>query len=291
MGTYLGASDARAPTEQEIQRPMDHNRIPPTVRRTYGVDDLSTAPSFAGGFINFGYWQGIDLTAPTSEDRVRSQEQLYRRVLRDFPEPRERLRLAEVGCGRGLGTALALREFRFATVTGVDIHPDQVERARAVNARALATYPDRLAYTLGSADELPFPDASLDGVYSVEAAQHFRELTGFARESARVLRPGGRLVVTTFFTAPGPDATERLKILLAGFADGLDVAHPLTGFTDDLSASGFADVATESIGTHVWPGLDRYLTDTVPTAHWTRNFLTAWRDGLLDYHVVTAVRL
>ncbi|MBO1413623.1 class I SAM-dependent methyltransferase [Streptomyces sp. FH025] len=269
---------------------MDHNHIPPTVRRTYGADDLSTAPSFAGGFINFGDWQGIDLTAPTSEDRVHSQEQLYRRVLRAFPEPRVQLRLAEVGCGRGLGAALALREFRFAAVTGVDIHPDQIERARAVNARALATFPDRLAYTLGSADELPFPDRSLDGVYSVEAAQHFRELTGFAHETARVLRPGGRLVVTTFFSAPGPDVAERLKILLASFADSLDIAHPLDTFTTDLTDAGFTDITTDSIGQHVWPGFDRYLADAVPTSHWSRNFLPAWRSGLLDYHLVTATR-
>lgn len=64
---------------------MDHNRIPPTVRKTYGTDDLAKVASFAGGFINFGYWQGIDLAAPTTEDRVRSQEQLYRRALREFP--------------------------------------------------------------------------------------------------------------------------------------------------------------------------------------------------------------
>ncbi|MEV6977499.1 class I SAM-dependent methyltransferase [Kitasatospora sp. NPDC093806] len=266
------------------------DRIPTPVRQTYGAGDLSQAASFAGGFINFGDWQGIDLTAPTSEDRVRSQEQLYHRVLRAFPRPTEQLRLAEVGCGRGLGAALALRDFRFAAVTGVDIHPDQIERARAVNAKALATYPDRLGYTLGSADELPFADASLDGLYSVEAAQHFRELTGFAHEAARVLRPGGRLVVTTFFAAPGPEVAERLKILLASFADGLDVPHALDGFTADLTAAGFGTVATESIGADVWPGLDRYLVDTVPADHWTRHFLPAWRHGLLDYHLVTADR-
>ncbi|MFJ7243775.1 class I SAM-dependent methyltransferase [Kitasatospora sp. NPDC098652] len=269
---------------------MNQDHIPPTVRRTYGTEDLAKAASFAGGFINFGDWHGIDLTAPTPDDRVHSQEQLYRRVLNAFPEPRERLRLAEVGCGRGLGAALALREFRFASVTGVDIHPDQIERARTVNARAMATYPDRLGYTIGSADELPFHDASLDGVYSVEAAQHFRGLTGFARESARVLRPGGRLVVTTFFAAPGDEITERLKILLASFADGLDVPHTLDGFTTDLTEAGFTPVTTESIGPDVWPGLDRYLADTVPNDHWTRNFLPAWRHGLLDYHLITATR-
>ncbi|MFG3053265.1 class I SAM-dependent methyltransferase [Kitasatospora sp. NPDC048239] len=268
---------------------MNHDRIPATVRQTYGVGDLAMAASFAGGFINFGDWRGIDTTSPSAEDRVHSQEQLYRRVLSAFPGPAERLRLAEVGCGRGLGAALALREFRFAAVTGVDIHPDQVERARTVNSKALATFPDRLAYVLGAADELPFQGGSLDGVYSVEAAQHFRELTGFAREAARVLRPGGRLVVTTFFSS-GPEVAERLSILLGSFADGLDVAHPLDAFTADLTDAGFTGVRSTSIGADVWPGLDRYLEGTVPPGHWTRNFLPAWRSGLLDYHLVTADR-
>lgn len=267
---------------------MTQDQIPSAVRETYGTGDLSQAATFAGGYINFGDWQGIDLTSPTPEDRVRSQQQLYRRVLRAFPEPREQLRLAEVGCGRGLGAVLALREFRFAAVTGVDIHPDQVERARADNTDALADYPDRLAYALGSADELPFAEASLDGLYSVEAAQHFRQLSGFAQEAARVLRPGGRLLVTTFFTALGPEVAERLSTLLASFADGLDVAHPLDDFTADLGKAGFTTVAAESIGADVWPGLDRFIADLVPTAHWTRNFLTAWHDGLLD--LITADR-
>ncbi|MEV7777437.1 class I SAM-dependent methyltransferase [Kitasatospora sp. NPDC088351] len=268
---------------------MDQNHIPPTVRRTYGADDLARAASFAGGFINFGDWSGIDTASPTTEDRVHSQEELYRRVLRAFPAPTERLRLAEVGCGRGLGATLALREFRFAAVTGVDIHPDQIERARTVNAKAMAVFPDRLAYALGSADKLPFPNGSLDGVYSVEAAQHFRGLTGFAHEAARVLRPGGRLVVTTFFSS-GPEVAERLSIMLASFAEGLDVAHPITGFTADLAAAGFTGVSAESIGAAVWPGFDRYLEGTVPPSHWSRNFLPAWRSGLLDYHLVTADR-
>ncbi|WP_406207537.1 methyltransferase domain-containing protein [Kitasatospora sp. NBC_01560] len=269
---------------------MNHHRIPATVRQTYGAGDPATAAGSAGGFSNFGDWHGIDAAPPSPEDRIRSQEQLYRRVLGTLPGPAERLRLAEVGCGLGSGAALALREFRFAAVTGVDIHPDQVERARAVNSRALATFPDRLAYTLGAADELPFPDGSLDGVFSVEAAQQFRGLTGFAHEAARVLKPGGRLAVATFLSAPGAEVAERLSILLAGFADGLDVAHPLDAFTADLAEAGFVDVAAESIGADVWPGLDGYLADTLPPGHWRRNFHAAWTSGLLDYHLVTADR-
>lgn len=161
----------------------------------YGELDLSTVPAFAGGFINFGYWAG--LTGPadrplTEADRVRSEQDLYRLVLGTFAPARGRTAL-EVGCGRGLGCALALREFGLGTVIGLDAHPDQIARAREANAELLAASPDttgRLEFRRGAAQHLPLPDGSVDCLFSVEAAQHFRDLPGFARESARVLRAG-----------------------------------------------------------------------------------------------------
>ncbi|MDH6130682.1 SAM-dependent methyltransferase [Kitasatospora sp. MAA4] len=268
---------------------MSQDRIPPRVRAMYGPEDLSSSPSFAGGYINFGYWEAIPLTDELDDaDRTRSQQDLYRRVLGEFGRPAGS-RVAEIGCGRGLGSALALREFDFASVCGVDIHPEQLARARAANAELLATHGGRLCYELGAADAQPFPDASLDALYSVEAAQHFRELTGFARESARVLRPGGQLVMTTFFST-GPQAAAPLAELLESFADGLDVAHPIDDFEADLGKAGFTSVRVESIGAAVWPGLDRYLEGTPVRGLWPRNFLIAWRQGLLDYYLVSATR-
>lgn len=44
---------------------------------------------------------------------------------------------------------------------------------------------------------LPFSAASFDVVLSMEGIEHFEDQTGFLRECARVLRPGGRLVLTT----------------------------------------------------------------------------------------------
>jgi SAM-dependent methyltransferase len=44
---------------------------------------------------------------------------------------------------------------------------------------------------------LPFADASFDVVLSMEGIEHFEHQAGFVRECARVLRPGGWLVLTT----------------------------------------------------------------------------------------------
>ncbi|MYS08333.1 methyltransferase domain-containing protein [Streptomyces sp. SID6041] len=261
------------------------------VRRTYGPADLSSVPVFAGGFINFGSWRSIDLAGPlTVDDRVRSQEDLYRRVL-DAAGPLTGRRILEVGCGLGVGCALALREYRPERVTGMDIHPEQLERARRTNAELLAGPAPGLRFVRGAAERMPFDDGEFDLVHSVEAAQHFDDMAAFAREAARVLRPGGRVVVASFFT-PGtdPESGARLASSLESFADGLDIARPVTHVTDALTGAGLADARAESIGPEVWPGWDRWLADQWKPGTWPRNFLKAYERGDLDYYLVTATR-
>ena len=257
--------------------------LPSVVDSVYGAADLSRDPCFAGGFINFGYWAAIDLGAPLREaDRVRSQEDLYRLVLAAVGVTASS-RLLEVGCGRGLGCAMALAEFGPAEVHGVDVHPEQVRRARQTKAGGSG----RLGFRLGSASSLPFPGDSFDCLYSVEAAQHFPSLRDFVTEAARVLAPGGRITVSTFFTARA-GLGDRLSGLLESFASGLDVPHPLPSLLDSLDACGFSDISAVSIGAQVWPGFDRWVASTTYADSWPRNFLRAYTEGLLDYYLVTA---
>lgn len=264
--------------------------VPPAVWETYGPADLSAVPVFSGGFINFGYWGSVDLGRPLSEgDRIRSEQDLYRQVL-DAAAPGGG-RAVEVGCGLGLGCALALEEYRPEAVTGVDIHPQQLQRARTANAPLLEAGPDRLRFVLGAAESLPFGDGEFDCLYSVEAAQHFPDLSAFARETARVLRPGGRVAVASFFTVDGaPGHADRLAGLLDSFASGLDIARPVSRLADALAGSGLVDVRTRSIGPQVWPGWDRWLARLWEPGTWPRNFLAAWEQRILDYYLITATR-
>ncbi|MFI8421092.1 class I SAM-dependent methyltransferase [Streptomyces sp. NPDC085479] len=262
-----------------------------TVRETYGPADLSSVPVFAGGFINFGSWSAIDLAGPISvDDRVRSQQDLYRRVL-DAVGPIDGRRVLEVGCGLGVGCALALREYEPAHITGMDIHPQQLDRARKTNAALLDASPPKLGFVRGAAEDMPLGDGEFDRVYSVEAAQHFDDLVAFAHESARVLAPGGRVAVASFFT-PDDDPAHgaRLADLLASYADGLDIARPVTLLAEAFTRAGLTDARAVSIGPEVWEGWDRWLSDQWKPGTWPRNFLKAYREGALDYYVVTASR-
>ncbi|GAA0441669.1 hypothetical protein GCM10009544_00360 [Streptomyces stramineus] len=265
--------------------------IPPAVQEAYGPGDLSSTALFGGGYTNFGYWHGIDLGRPlTEQDRISSQRALYRHVLGALA-PTDGLRALEVGCGLGAGCAVALEEYGFAHVTGMDIHPQQLERAGQANAGLLARTPARLRFARGAAEKMPFGEGSFDRLYSVEAAQHFRDLGAFAREAARVVRPGGRVVVASFFI-PDTDETRagRLAELLDTFASGLDVAHTIPLLTSSLEQAGLTSIRATSIGSSVWPGWDRWLSGMWAPGTWPRNFLRAYHEGTLDYFTVTAER-
>lgn len=249
-------------------------------RRMYGERDLARLPVFAGGFINFGYWRDVDLTGGlTVEQRVASQEALYDVVL-DALGVRPGDRLLEVGCGHGVGARRALLRDP-ALVLGLDLEPEQVARATEANDDP------RVAFTPGAAHDMPLPDASFDGLLSVEAAQHFEDVAGFARESARVLVHGGRFALTTFFATTAAAAPELVESVRS-FTSGVDLPHPVGDVLAHLRAAGFADVAATSIGEHVWRGLDRWLELGPHPDGWDRAYRRAADRGLLDYYLVTA---
>lgn len=252
------------------------------IAEAYGAEGIGELSIFGGGFINFGYWRDIPVDGHISlEQRIASQQALYDLVLDELGVSTGH-RVLEVGCGRGLGAASALARDP-ALVRGIDLMPEQVARARAAHTD------ERLAFEQGSASDIPFADGSFDRLLSVEAAQHFDDVAGFAREGHRVLAPGGELAVTTFF-ARQDDAGPALAELLETFETGLDLAHPLRSVVLDLTVAGFADVTAVSIGRHVWRGFDQWIGQTEFRDSWGRNWIPAVERGLVDYYLVTALK-
>src|SRR5262249_8936595 len=71
-----------------------------------------------------------------------------------------------------------------------------IDHRQLVRARRLAG--DRVSFVQADACRIPLADASCDTVMSVEAIFHFPSRLAFFQEAARLLRPGGRLVVSDF---------------------------------------------------------------------------------------------
>lgn len=98
----------------------------------------------------------------------------------------------DVATGSG-NTALAAAR-RFTKVTGVDFVPALLERARV---RAIAEGM-RVEFLEGDAEELPVPDASFDVVLSTFGVMFAPDHARAAGELLRVLRPGGRIGLSSW---------------------------------------------------------------------------------------------
>ncbi len=103
----------------------------------------------------------------------------------------------DVGCGTGtLAMEVARRVGRTGRVAGVDPGTQQIARARAKAARRHVP----IEFQIGVIEQLPFPDQTFDVVLSTLMMHHLPtplKRQGLA-EIARVLKPGGRLVIADF---------------------------------------------------------------------------------------------
>ncbi|KWX67227.1 bifunctional 2-polyprenyl-6-hydroxyphenol methylase/3-demethylubiquinol 3-O-methyltransferase UbiG [Mycobacterium sp. NAZ190054] len=113
----------------------------------------------------------------------RRHEVVYRRLV-------ERCRdrdVLEAGCGEGYGADLIADVAR--SVIGLDYDESAVAHVRA-------RYP-RVDMRHGNLAELPLPTASVDVVVNFQVIEHLWDQGQFAAECARVLRPGGVLLMST----------------------------------------------------------------------------------------------
>jgi ubiquinone/menaquinone biosynthesis C-methylase UbiE len=100
----------------------------------------------------------------------------------------------DLGCGTGVVTrALAARESFAGTVIGVDQSPEFI--AAAERFAADDGVGDRLAFVVGDAHQLDFPAASFDVVVAHTLISHVRDPLAVLSEAARVIRPGGTVVI------------------------------------------------------------------------------------------------
>ncbi|KAL7881307.1 hypothetical protein AOLI_G00081550 [Acnodon oligacanthus] len=88
----------------------------------------------------------------------------------------------DLGCGTGQNTRLFSPHFQ--KVVGIDVSENQLEVARAVPGFT------NITYRVGTAENLPFPDGSVDLLTAASAA-HWFDHERFLKEAARVLKPHG----------------------------------------------------------------------------------------------------
>jgi ubiquinone/menaquinone biosynthesis C-methylase UbiE len=119
-------------------------------------------------------------------------ESLQRRALAEL-ELRPDDRVLDVACGAGkLVRAVAPR---VEHAVGVDLSARMIEEARRRTAADHEVPADRTEFAVGPADALPFRDGAFTAIITTTAFHHFPDPAASVREIARVLAPGGRVVI------------------------------------------------------------------------------------------------
>jgi ubiquinone/menaquinone biosynthesis C-methylase UbiE len=107
------------------------------------------------------------------------------RVLREFVGDDRTRDVLDVGCGTGYWLA-RLGESGRSKLAGLDPSLHMLARAQTRTGDCDLRH--------GHGEHLPWPDASFDRVYCVNALHHFDDQRGFIAEARRVLRSGGGLL-------------------------------------------------------------------------------------------------
>ncbi len=127
----------------------------------------------------FRFWEWVAHLPRGGERKARNE------VLRHLPNL-SGTRLLDVAIGDGRNMPLIPRDCQ---VFGVDI-------SRVLLEKSQHDYPDRdLHLIVGEAEALPFPDATFDNLFSLGALNHVNNPGKALLEMARVVKPGGTIVV------------------------------------------------------------------------------------------------
>lgn len=152
------------------------------------------------------------------------------------PQPGETV--LDLGSGAGIDAFLAARQVGpTGRVIGVDMTPEMLDKARAGAARMGFS---QVEFRAGRLEALPVDDASIDAVTSNCVINLVPDKPAVFREIARVLRPGGRLVVSDIvLERPLPPA---LAADLLGYVGCISGAEQKACYFSGLAEAGLGEI-------------------------------------------------
>ncbi|KAG2420917.1 hypothetical protein HFD88_000531 [Aspergillus terreus] len=134
---------------------------------------------------------------------VLENQLLYEESIAEHIELKPGDRVLDLGCGRGR-VAAHMTQYSGATVTGLNIDPNQVAQARAFNEKRGFASNQFVVQDFNSLP-LPFEDNSFDAFYQIQALSLCKDLSALFREIYRVVKPGAKISSLDWVSLPDYD--------------------------------------------------------------------------------------
>jgi 2-polyprenyl-3-methyl-5-hydroxy-6-metoxy-1,4-benzoquinol methylase len=158
------------------------------LRRCTACGQLLSSATEAQYLRSLGRFDTSAGTLPDARSQSRHDKNSSRRLsnlLAVLGRPSSTVRLLDVGCSSGAFLQSALR-LGFSA-EGVEPSADAAQTARAAGLKVFTGY----------LEQAQFPDASFDAITLIEIVEHLRDARSLLQECARILKPGGVVLVTT----------------------------------------------------------------------------------------------
>jgi len=149
-----------------------------------------------GEHIHLGYYEEGQRKGPFygGKDFIQAKYDFIDKML-DFSQAASPTTVLDVGCGIGGTSRYLAKKFPQASVTGITISPQQQQRATSLAAQRGIS---NAKFELVDALNMSFADNSFDFVWACESGEHMPDKEKYVQEMARVLKPGGRIVIATW---------------------------------------------------------------------------------------------